>query len=81
MMRISHDPQDPDYIGDRTFCVVLDRQFFTKGPVLTADEATGQLTYMPVDDRGQFLFDDELGCWKVEALAGEVRIFEQAARC
>jgi hypothetical protein len=81
MMRISHDPGDPDYVGDRTFVIVLDRLFFTAGPVLTADEKAGELTYMPVDERGHFLFDDVNGCWKVARATGAVRIFEQATRC
>ena len=81
MMRISHDPADQDYVGDRTFVVVLDRRFFTLGPVVTADEAAGEVAYIPVDDGGSCLFDKANGCWKVERVKGAVRIFEQAARC
>lgn len=81
MMRISNDPSDPDFVGDRTFIVVLDRLFFTRGPILEADEATGRITFCPVDERGHHIYDTKNGCWLVERVAGDVRIFEEANRC
>jgi hypothetical protein len=80
-MRISNDPSDRDYVGGRTFVVVLDRKFFTQGPVLVADEAAGEIMFLPVDEEGRNLFDPTNGCWRVEQAKGQVLIFEQGGRC
>jgi len=80
-MRISGDPSDPDYVGNMTPVVVLDRAFFTLGPVAMADEAAGVIEYYPVDESGNYQFDQARGCWKVERVTGKVRIFVETTRC
>ena len=80
-MRISNDPSDKDFVGSRTFIVVLDKRFFTRGPILDADEAAGAVTFLPVDELGHHIFDQANGRWRVEKAVGKVQIFEQAARC
>jgi hypothetical protein len=80
-MRISGDPDDQDFVGIRAFTVVLDRQFFCRGPVTMADEAAGVIEYYPVDAAGNYVFDPENGAWKVERVTGKVRIFAEGARC
>lgn len=80
-MRISGDPDDADFVGNRHFTVVMDRAFFTRGPIIMADEAAGVIEFHPVDKHGNFLFDEANSCWKVERVTGSVRIFGEAARC
>ncbi len=81
MMRISGDPSDPDYVGNTSPIVVLDREFFMLGPVTMADETSGVIEYYPVDAAGNYMFDHENGSWKVERVTGNVLIFVEGARC
>ena len=80
-MRISGDPSDPDYVGNMNPIVVLDRAFFTLGPVTMADEAAGVIEYHPVDAAGNYIFDAAGACWKISRVTGQVRIFVEPTRC
>jgi hypothetical protein len=80
-MRISGDPEDQDFVGNRSYTVVLDRQFFCRGPVTMADEASGVIEYYAVDREGNYMFDPVSGAWKLERVTGRVQIFVEGARC
>lgn len=80
-MRISGDPSDPDYACGHPYTVVLDGQFFTRGPVIEADERTGTIDFHPVDEHGNYRFDQATGTWQREKVAGRVRIYRDMGQC
>ena len=80
-MRITADPHDPDYARGHAYTVVLNGRFFTQGPVIEADTCAGTIDFHPVDEHGNYRFDQATGAWKRETASGDVRIYRDVAIC
>jgi hypothetical protein len=80
-MRITADPHDPDYARGHAYTVVLNGRFFMQGPIIEADDRAGTIDFYPVDENGNYRFDQTTGTWKRERVVGNVYIYQDVAIC